>query len=258
MDRSPRPLPTRALVAVLLLWAAPAHAYRPFDGTHADVAPDHQFEVELGPIGFLGNRQRPRLVAPGGVLNFGLGGSVELVLQTRTLINLGDGRDPAVALDDTGVFLKALVRRGSLQGGRLPSVAVEAGPLLPNAGGNVAPGFSAAVIVSQAFAPLSVHLNAQAQLTRAATLDLFGGVILEGPSRWRVRPVAEVYVDRDLGAALTLSGLLGGVWRVSEDLSIDVGLRTARVVERVDYEARAGLTWAVEMPRPRPARLPSR
>jgi len=39
----------------------------------------------------------------------------------------------------------------------------------------------------------------------------FSSVILEGPSRWSVRPVVEAYYDRDLGVSQTSSALCGAI-----------------------------------------------
>ena len=60
-------------------------------------------------------------------------------------------------------------------------------------------GASANLIVSQQWSALTVHVNTQVALTRAGNLDLFEGVIVEGP-QWTVRPVAEVFVEREFGA----------------------------------------------------------
>jgi hypothetical protein len=63
-----------------------------------------------------------------------------------------------------------------------------------------------------------MHVNAAAAWTRADEPGAFGGVIVEGHDAWRVRPVAEVFVEAR-GSAPTVSGLAGAVWRVRERLS---------------------------------------
>ncbi len=75
-------------------------------------------------------------------------------------------------------------------------------------------------------------------------LDLFGGAIAEGPYRWAVRPVAEVFVEREFETSWAISGLLGAIWRTPEDLSVDIGLRAARLNGELVGEVRAGFTWA--------------
>src|SRR5258708_35489179 len=105
-------------------------------------------------------------------------------------------------------------------------------------------GASGAAIVTQRWSSVTMHLNAAATLTRAGRLDLFGGAIVEGPYRWAVRPVAEVFLDREFRTAWAISGLLGAIWRTRDDLSLDLGLRSARLNAEFVGELRAGLTWA--------------
>ncbi len=44
----------------------------------------------------------------------------------------------------------------------------------------------------------TLHVDGAVSLTRAGNADVFGGVIVEGPYRWPVRPVAELLVDHEL------------------------------------------------------------
>jgi hypothetical protein len=57
--------------------------------------------------------------------------------------------------------------------------------------------------------------------------DLFLGAIIEGPSKWAVRPVAEFFVEKAFGQFDTMSALIGLIWQVRDGLSIDVALRRA-------------------------------
>jgi hypothetical protein len=230
---------------------AVALAYRPFDSTDADVAREGELELELGPVGYWKTAPNHFLVAPASVLNLGVGRDWELVLQGRHLILLDDRPGEArLRLVDTGFFFKGVLREGSLQDGAGPSLALELGPLLPTLGGEPGMGASAAFILSQRWQALTIHLNGEAAITRAQHLELFGGVILEGPSAWPVRPVLELFVDREFGAARILSGLAGAIWQLSEALSFDVGVRAAHVVagsSGQDFEVRAGLTWTTSL-----------
>ena len=61
--------------------AAPAFAYRPFDGTDAAVTEPGQAEVELQPAGRLQEGSQSFLVAPGIVINFGVVKGLELVFE---------------------------------------------------------------------------------------------------------------------------------------------------------------------------------
>ena len=66
---------------------------------------------------------------------------------------------------------------------------------------------------------------------------------MEGPSKWQVRPVAEIFYEEEINQSRTLSGLVGLIWQVREDLSFDVGLRHALTNGRSVDEIRAGMTF---------------
>ena len=234
---------TIALSLLVVSWSAPAVAYRPFDGTDATVAAPGEFEVELGPVGYLREGSDRSIVAPALVLNYGFAERWEAVLQSRAQHGLsGDNRQSTV--NDDGAFLKGVVREGSLQGHSGPSVATEFGVLLPGVNDEHGVGGSVAAIVSQQFSWLTVHLNGQAAVTRADHADLFIGAIIEGPRDWTVRPVAEVFYDREFDATRTVSGLIGAIWQALDNLALDVALREARANDRSDTEIRAGLTFS--------------
>lgn len=237
-----------AALAVGLLLAATARAYRPFDSTDAAVAAAGELEIELGPVGYLREGDRQFLAIPGVILNLGLFRGWEIVLQGRHLLLLGDpAGEPRSRLLDTGLFAKGVLRSGSLQDGSGPSVGIELGPLLPTVNGDTGWGAAGAVILSQRWSPLTLHVNLLGALTRTHNFDLFGGVILEGPWRWPVRPVAELSVEREFDVSLVYSGLVGAIWRVHEHVSVDAALRAARTTTATIYEARAGLTFSIRL-----------
>ena len=66
-------------------------------------------------------------------------------------------------------------------------------------------------------------------MTRSHHADAFFGTILEGPWDWPVRPIAEVFYEREWGVAETVSGLAGAIWQVNDKLALDIALRDARV-----------------------------
>jgi hypothetical protein len=80
-------------------------------------------------------------------------------------------------------------------------------------------------------------------LTRDHHGDVFAGVILEGPFSWSVRPVAEIFYENKFGKEETISGLIGLIWRVRDDLSFDVAVRHALTNGHPVDEIRAGLTF---------------
>jgi len=69
------------------------------------------------------------------------------------------------------------------------------------------------------------------------------GSIIEGPSTWTVRPVAEFFYENEFGKSETISGLIDLIWRVRDNLSFDIGLRHAVTNGHPVNEVRAGLTF---------------
>lgn len=230
--------------ALLVMAQTPAWAYRPFDGTDADVAKPGEFELELGPVGRLREGGRRFLVAPAVVANFGLPGERELVIEgQREVARQAEPDEPHSALVDDGVFIKQLLRKGALQEKSGPSVATEYGVLLPDVHGEHGAGLSLAGIVSQRVERVTVHLNGAFAYTRQHEPEAFLGAIVEGPAVWRLRPVAEVFTERERAGERTDSALLGAIWRAREGLSFDAGIRSARAGAATVHELRIGLTW---------------
>lgn len=236
-----RRLGVMLLGAALVGWCPAALAYRPFDGTDAAVAPPGEFELELGPAGLLLQGSERTLIAPAYVLNLGLVEGWEAVLQGRGQESLSPARHRS-SLAGNGLFLKGVLRNGVLQEATGPSVATEFGLLLPGIHEEPGVGASWAAILSQRWSGLTVHFNTQVALTHDRRLDLFVGSIFEGPADWPVRPVAEIFYEREFGTFTVVSGLVGAIWRVQENLSFDVGLREAWVHAHPVSEIRLGFT----------------
>jgi hypothetical protein len=231
------------LLASVLCVTREARAYRPFDGTDADVADVGTFELELGPAHFYRLAGRNYVVAPATVLNLGFAGDFEAVVEFKDFVALRRVPDESrVRLLDTDALLKWVLRRGTLQERSGPSIALETGPLWPELGGDHGFGFQAALIASQRFRLVSVHVNAEAARSRLGNLELFSSIIVEGPHDLAVRPVAEIFAQREYGVASAYSALLGAIWSVSDALSLDLGLRTAREDDHSALEIRLGLT----------------
>jgi hypothetical protein len=225
----------------LLACCGPAFAYRPFDGTDAAVAAKGEVEIELQPAGRLRDESGTSLIAPATVFNYGLSQDWEAVLE-------GQGQTPLspqgpTSLTAAGAFLKHVLVPGSLQDKAGPSVATEFGVLLPDSTGDSGVGASVAGIVSQRWDWGTIHLNAETALTRDHHGDVFLGAILEGPSKWTVRPVAEVFFEDEFGKERTVSGLVGLIWQVRDNLSFDVAIRHALTNGHPVNELRAGLTF---------------
>jgi len=224
----------------LIAWPDPASAYRPFDGTDAAVAAPGEVEIEFQPAGRLHDESGTSLIAPATVFNYGLSEGWEAVVESRGQTPLSPSGP--TSLTAAGAFLKHVVVPGSLQDKTGPSVATEFGVLLPDSTGDSGVGASVAGIVSQRWDWGTIHFNAQTALTRDHHGDVFFSTIVEGPSKWTVRPVSEIFYENEFGKEQTISGLIGLIWRVSDNLSFDVGLRHALTNAHPVNEVRAGLT----------------
>jgi hypothetical protein len=223
-----------------------AKAYRPFDGTDADVADAGVFELELGPTEFYRQGARNYLIAPSTVLNLGVAPNLELVADLRQEIaTRAEQRERRASWRDTDLLLKWLLRRGSLQERNGISVALEAGPLLPEWRGDEGFGAQANFIFSERVALGTLHLNEEAALSRLGRVELFSSVIIEGPDSLSVRPVAEFFLEREISARPTAySGLFGLIWSAAESLDVDGALRMGREDGSRALEVRFGFTWA--------------
>jgi hypothetical protein len=241
------------LAAALLLVAPSAHAYRPFDGTDADATELGHFELELGPVHYY--RQGPQnfLIAPALVLNFGILEDTELVIDANQDVALGPltAGVSRVRLVGDDILMKHTFREGVLQGKTGPSIAAEGGVLTPEINGVTDVGASLDVITSYRWSFGAFHWNEWFELTRDHHADLYTGVILEGPHDWRVRPVAELFYDKDFAGISTESALVGAIWTYREALVFDAGFRGARIGQANAAEVRLGLTWDITMWEPK-------
>ena len=228
-----------ASIALVSL-ATPALAYRPFDGTDAAVADPGEVEIEFQPAGVISSEGEKTLIAPATVLNFGIVKDWEAVFEGLVQTPLTPSGPTSLAA--AGAFLKYVLREGVFQDRPGPSIATEFGVLFPDSIGDS--GFGARIdgIISQRWEWGSVSLNLAGELTRTQKADLFSGVILEGPFKWKVRPVAEFFYEEEFGQAHTISGLIGAIWQVQDNLSFDVAFRHAKVNGAPVNEVRAGVT----------------
>ena len=248
--------PSRRIASLLfaagVLASSPAQAYRPFDGTDADVAPEGEYELELGPVGWVDENGQNFAVTPWIVNNYGIARGHELVLEGRHFLRIGNDQEiPRSRVVDTDILLKSIIRRGSLQEGKGLSIATEIGPLLPQIHDDDRWGFSVGTIASQRWESLTLHLNVVNAIERTQRYDVFVGMIAEGPDAWAVRPVAEVFVEQGFvpgnEPALTRSALVGAIWRADESFDVDLGVRAARGEEGSVLELRLGITWGIEV-----------
>jgi hypothetical protein len=249
-----RRIAAAAVIGVCAIgWAEPASAYRPFDGTDAAVADLGEVEIEFQPAGVL--RAGSTKALTDGIFNYGFVERWELVLQT-TAQPPPDGAGPLSV--PNAAFLKYVVKPGVLQDKPGISIATEFGPLLPDVGGSGV-GFSWTGILSQRWEWGTAHLNLETNLTPDQHGELFFDAIIEGPNKWKVRPVFEIYSDSVTNQSQTFSALAGAIWQVNDKLSFDAAVRYAVVNGRPVNELRAGLTFGfpLSLGRPISAETPS-
>jgi hypothetical protein len=251
------------LCLVAFLFSQPAYAYRPFNSTDAAVAARGEMEIECGPLGYVIDAEGRFLVVPSFILNFGIAEGWEVVLEGRNFFRVQPmSAERRNTLRETALSLKGILRAGSLQDRSGPSVGLEVGILLPGIGTDPGVGANFAGVVSQRWSAVTVHINGALLVTHEHALGAVAGAIVEGPSRWVVRPVAEAVVEQDAGR--TVSGVVGGIWQVRHGLSLDAGWRIARADDATLREFRAGFTWAFplksgrEIRRMGPSGLPPR
>jgi hypothetical protein len=232
-----------AATAAFACWSGAARAYRPFDGTDAAVADKGEMEIELGPVEYLREGAERTLFAPDLKINYGFAPGWEASLEGKLDYALAAGT-AGPSLIEGEALLKGVLREGTLQEKPGPSIATEFGVLLP--GINVEEGTGAILtgIVSQRWGWGTVHLNAQIALTREQHADYFFDTIIEGPHDWVVRPVSEIFYERDVGLFRSRSALIGAIWQVQDNIAVDLGLRGARVNDHTAGEIRAGVTFA--------------
>ena len=146
-------------VAMVLVGAGPAWAYRPFVSTDAAVADPREIEIEFGALTLDRTGHENTFTAPSVVINYGVHERWELVGQFGVQEGSGTG------ITEPGVFLKGVLKEGVLQGKDGFSVALEAGPLLPSTvKGEGGVGFEGTGILSARVAPVTFHLNVGGEL----------------------------------------------------------------------------------------------
>ena len=231
-------------------WALPAAAYRPFDGTDAAVADVGEVEVELQPLGAAHAGGTTRGLSD-TIVNYGFADRWELVLQTTPQVP-PEGFGPISV--SNAALLKYVVKPGVLQDKPGWSIATEFGAVFaefPELGASSV-GATWAGIASQRWEWGTVHLNVAGTLTPDQHREVFLDAIIEGPNKWKVRPVAEFYFDNVFNGEQTYSALVGAIWQVNDKLSFDIAARYALVDGRPVSEFRAGLTFGFPLNLGRP------
>ncbi len=245
-----RPLLATSIVFALVTASTAAHAYRPFDGTDADVAALGTFELELGPVHWYSQGESHYLLAPATVLNLGFLPRWELVIDFRELRG-----DRSASWRGT----RSPPRHGRPGEGD-PARGVAAGQrggpehrsgVRPAGAERQRRGSLRRLARRHHLAALELPDHPREQLARAvarrATPRLVRvGAIIEGNTGAAVRPVSEWYVSYDFGSRqTTVSGLVGGIWEATDSLRSRPGPARSAVGGERATEVRLGLTWAI-------------
>src|SRR5262245_56164797 len=174
--------------AAVLLLAQPASAYRPFDSTDAAVADRGEIEIECGPVGYAVEGADRFIVVPAAIVNLGLPSRWELVVEGKNFLALGSSPQQPIRsrLDDSALSVKRVITTGGSPAERGPSIAIEVSLLLPTAPDQHRFGSALTGIVSQQWSWSTVHLNEAVVLDHEQRWTTLSGVILEGPSKWRL------------------------------------------------------------------------
>src|SRR5437016_12648316 len=117
-----------------------------FDGTDAAVAETGELEIEFGALEYLREAAERVLFAPNLRINYGFTPGWEAVLEGKVAHGLS-ASIPGTSGVENGVFLKGVLREGTLQEKPGPSVATEFGVLLPGVNDEHGTGASFAGIV---------------------------------------------------------------------------------------------------------------
>ena len=238
----------RALVtaAALLSASLPARAwaYRPFDQTDAAVAERNEFELELGPFAAVHGRERaPRTRRASSSTTASRAGRSWSSRIPRSFLS-ARRRCRGTRRPNRRVLVKSVLREGGLQDQAGPSVALEVGALLPSLPHPDGWGATSTLIVSCRWPATTIHAATSRSPTRAITdLDMIGGVIIELPHTWRIRPVAETFFKRAGPDVTVVSGLAGAIWTLRETFTLDAAVRAARDAGAAVTEVRLGFTW---------------
>ena len=233
------------LAAATSIVPEPGFAYRPFESTDADVTDANELEIELGYFTFERFRQEDAATIPQFVLNYGLTDSLELIGEFE-IVKPEHGHGE---VEDAGLFLKKLFRRGVLQDEDGLSIALEGGFLLPAHGAEHA-GLEAIGIVSGQAGPVTYHIDVGGGLDRIDKLQ-FGvwGAILEYPVTSRIRIAGEISGEKVHGEPKESSVLIGLIYESpSTGNSFDAGFRRGITSAAPDWQVTFG--WTFSYPRP--------
>jgi hypothetical protein len=243
-----------AVVASVVTAPPPSAAYRPFDSTDAAVADPWVLDAEIGYLNVARQGGETTFATPQVVLNLGIVPNWEIIgeFEVEEPVH-GD-----VAVVDPGVFVKAVLKDGVLQGNAGLSVAVETGVLLPATPPDERDaGFAGLAIVSAMAGPLLLHLNGGGGVSRTeASAFAIWGVIAELPVAPALRVAGEINGESVESDAAHASALLGTIWDVpGYPLALDAGVRCGLTRAANDWAVTIGFTYGFSLNGPVTGRL---
>jgi hypothetical protein len=192
-----------ALLVGTMGWAPTASAYV-LDANDARTVAPGGLELEFQPAGWyqtFGPEGERYLIAPSVMVYAGLADGWDLIVIGRGYVGLEGGDQTRYSVTDNGVFTRLLVREGSYAGDDAgPSIAIQLGVILPSWRDEEGAGASAALLISQEWTQLDLHLNVQVDRRRSGRPGVFATIALEGPLEWPVHGIVEAYVDVEDGS----------------------------------------------------------
>lgn len=244
-------------LGVLLAAPGTSRAMRPFDGTDAAVPEEGEFELELGPSYGVAARSQ-QWTMPGAGFNFGIASDWELSVDVRDVGGIDRAGTEAATSFESELHLKSIVRRGCLQGRTGPSIAAEFGTFIPGEDASRASAGGVSLIVSEELDLLTLHLNLEVARDSTATSTVTSSLIISGPDALRLRPVAELSTQHELGRSNTYGALAGAILQATDVASFDAAFRgTLTDGGEAGAEVRLGLTWQTSLWRAKRPSAPS-
>jgi hypothetical protein len=102
-------------------------------------------------------------------------------------------------------------------------------------------------IVSQRRDWPAARFNTQMRSPASSLPITFLETIIEGPHDWPVRPVAEIFYERDVGLFPTCSALVGAISQIQDNIAFDFGLTRRARRRQTAGEIRAGVSFALSV-----------
>tara|TARA_R100001377_G_C3194381_1_gene111994 strand:- start:2543 stop:3313 length:771 start_codon:yes stop_codon:yes gene_type:complete len=231
------------IASLALFFQAPqVFAGRPFDGTDPALVGVNEFEIKLGPLDFKRDASKLNWHTPMFGLNYGLTENWELNFGVEA--ERADHHENRFRENASEIGVKHLLRKGSIQGYSGLSVAME---LSFEKSSEVATktGSSLAAIIGNQWDWGSLYLNVATERTPEQENEVFTGIIFEGNSDNRLRPVVEFTRVSSNHASPEYAGLLGFIYEPFENIAFDFAVKRTHGNEGSESVLRFGATFVI-------------